>query len=149
MKALYWYEERVKSQLRAGGYELPPAGVLFDEGRSGWWYARQYFNYQLWNPLRRWCGVEVLAQMPPLRRVSLVSGEGSFNSKKVIDASISASLRPITGTKAPVTFTRALECGVAGWVKGSVVAGVSRVEEVVVPDETRGGVWRLKGLPVY
>jgi hypothetical protein len=36
VKALYWYEERVKLQLKTGGYELPAPGVLFDEGRSGW-----------------------------------------------------------------------------------------------------------------
>lgn len=47
LKALYWYEARVKLQLKTGGYALPASGVLFDEGLSGWWYARQYFIYQL------------------------------------------------------------------------------------------------------
>jgi hypothetical protein len=47
LKALYWYEERLKMQLKVGGYAPPAPGVLFDEGRSGWWYARQYFQYRL------------------------------------------------------------------------------------------------------
>lgn len=52
-QALYWHEARVKEQLSLGGYALPAPGVLFERNGSGLYYARQYAQYQLWNPLLR------------------------------------------------------------------------------------------------
>lgn len=112
LKALYWYEERVKYQLKVGGYALPAPGVLFDEGQSGWWYARQYFHYRLWNPLRRWCGIEVPYAMPALQRVSLVGAEKLLTPQVASNVSVPTTFHQITEVAPLPTYARAVKHGV-------------------------------------
>jgi hypothetical protein len=89
--------------------------------------------------------------VPSPQRVSLGAAEGAFSWKGAVYQDFSTDLRRVMGATVRPTFVRAVKQGVVEWSGAAVtVPGVPALEvgEVVVSDEARGGVWRLKGLPI-